>query len=67
MFNLGVMTAQGEGGPKDPAMAFVLFTLAGQAGHEGATNALQALAPALSADERKRADALLHPQVAAGH
>ena len=67
MFNLGAMTAQGEGGPKDPAMAFVLFTLADQAGHEGAANTLRALAPTLTADERKRADALLHPQVAAAH
>jgi TPR repeat protein len=35
MFSLGVMTAQGEGRPKDAAMAFVLFTLAGQAGIDG--------------------------------
>ena len=65
LFNLGAMTANGEGGPKDPAMAWVLFTLAGQAGHEGAANALRTLT--LTPDERKRADALLHPQVASSH
>ena len=65
LFNLGAMTANGEGGAKDPAMAWVLFTLAGQAGHEGAANALRTLT--LTPDERKRADALLHPQVASTH
>jgi hypothetical protein len=65
LFNLGAMTANGEGGAKDPAMAWVLFTLAGQAGHEGAAAALRTLT--LTPDERKRADALLHPQVASRH
>ncbi|MCS0583130.1 sel1 repeat family protein [Massilia pinisoli] len=64
LFNLGVMTAAGEGGAKDPAMACVLFTLAQQAGHDGAAAALKALAPTLTPDERKRADAVLHPRVA---
>jgi hypothetical protein len=65
LFNLGGMTVGGEGGAKDPAMAWVLFTLAGRAGHEGAANALRTLT--LTQDERKRADALLHPQVASSH
>jgi hypothetical protein len=65
LFNLGAMTANGEGGAKDPALAWVLFTLAGQAGHDGAANALRTLN--LTPDERKRADALLHPQVASRH
>jgi TPR repeat protein len=64
LFNLGVMTANGEGGAKDPAMAFVLFTLAQQAAHDGADAALKALAPTLTAQERTRADAVLHPRVA---
>jgi TPR repeat protein len=59
MFNLGVMAAHGEGGVKDPATAYVMFDLARQAGHDGAAGALQALAPTLTADERKRADAVL--------
>jgi TPR repeat protein len=62
MFNLGVMAAHGEGGAQDPVMAYVMFDLARQAGHEGAAAALKALAPTLTADERKRADAVLHPQ-----
>jgi TPR repeat protein len=64
LFNLGVMTAAGEGGTKDPAMAYVLFTLAQQAGHDGAGPALKALAPTLTPEDRKRADAVLHPRVA---
>jgi hypothetical protein len=64
LFNLGVMTAHGEGGAKDPAMAFVLFTLAQQAGHDGAGAALKALAPTLTAQDRTRADGVLHPRVA---
>jgi TPR repeat protein len=65
LFNLGVMAANGEGGAKDPATAYVLFTLAGRAGHEGAANALRTLT--LTRDERRRADALLHPRVASTH
>lgn len=61
MFNLGVMAAHGEGGPKDPVTAYVMLDLARQAGHEGATAALEALAPTLTADERRRADDVLHP------
>ena len=61
MFNLGVMAAHGEGGARDPATAYVMLDLARQAGHDGAAAALQALAPTLTPDERKRADAVLHP------
>jgi TPR repeat protein len=64
MFNLGVMNANGEGGAKDPAMAYVWFALAQESGHEGAGAAMKALGPKLSADERKRADAVLKPQLA---
>ncbi|MFL6636788.1 MAG: tetratricopeptide repeat protein [Massilia sp.] len=64
MFNLGVMAAHGEGGAKDASTAYVMLDLARQAGHDGAAAALQALAPTLTAAERKRADALLHPQIA---
>jgi TPR repeat protein len=64
MFNLGVMAAHGEGGAKDAATAYVMLDLARQAGHDGAAAALQALAPTLTAEERKRAEAVLHPQVA---
>lgn len=66
IFNLAVMAAHGEGGAKDPSMAWVMFSLAAQAGHDGAAQALRALGPTLTADERKRAEAVLHPQVAAG-
>jgi hypothetical protein len=45
-------------------MAYVLFTLAQQAGHDGAGSALKALAPALTPQDRTRADAVLHPRVA---
>ena len=61
MFNLGVMAAHGEGGAKDAATAYVMFDLARQAGHDGAAAALEALAPNLTAAERQRADAVLHP------
>jgi TPR repeat protein len=61
MFNLGVMAAHGEGGARDPVTAYVMFDLARQAGHDGAAAALEALAPTLTADERKRADAMLQP------
>ena len=61
MFNLGAMAAHGEGGARDPATAYVMFDLARQAGHDRAAAALQALAPTLTADERKRADTVLHP------
>jgi hypothetical protein len=67
MFNLGVMTASGEGGAKDPAVAYVWFALAQEAGHEGAGAAMKALGAKLTADERKRADAVLKPQLAKAH
>jgi TPR repeat protein len=67
LFNLGAMTANGEGGAKDPAAAYVLFNLATQAGYDGAAGALKALTPTLTADERKRAEAVLHPRVASSH
>jgi TPR repeat protein len=64
MFNLGVMTANGEGGGKDAAVAYVWFALAQEAGHEGAGAAMKALGAKLTEDERKRADAVLKPQLA---
>ncbi|HEX8788133.1 MAG TPA: hypothetical protein VF793_18250, partial [Telluria sp.] len=64
MFNLGVMTANGEGGARDRAVAYVWFALAQEAGHDGAAAAMKALGSKLSADERKRADAVLKPQLA---
>jgi TPR repeat protein len=64
MFNLGVMTAKGEGGARDAAVAYVWFALAGQAGHEGASAAMKALGAKLTADERKRAEAVLAPKAA---
>jgi TPR repeat protein len=67
MFNLGVMSANGEGGAKDPAFAYVWFALAQEAGHEGAAAAMKALGAKLTADERKRADAVLKPQLAKAH
>ena len=67
MFNIGVMTAGGEGGARDLAMAYVWFALAQEAGHEGAGAAMKALGAKLSADERRRADAVLRPQLAKAH
>jgi hypothetical protein len=48
-------------------MAWVMFSLAAQAGHDGAAQSLRALGPTLSAEERKRAESVLHPQIAAAH
>ena len=67
MFNLGAMTANGEGGAKDAAVAYVWFALAQEAGHEGAGAAMKALGAKLTADERKRADAVLKPTLAKAH
>jgi TPR repeat protein len=64
MFNLGVMTARGEGGARDPAVAYVWLALAAQSGQQQAGEARDVLAPSLSADERKRAEAVLVPKVA---
>lgn len=62
MFNLAVMLAQGQGGPKDLAAAYAWCTLSRQLGHAQAAQALPALAARLSADERARADAMLRPK-----
>ena len=64
MFNLGVMTARGEGGARDAAIAYVWLALAARSGQKEAGPARDMLAPTLSADERKRADAVLEPKVA---
>lgn len=64
MFNLGVMTARGEGGAKDPAVAYVWLALAAKSGQKEAGAARDLLAPGLSAEERKRAEAVLAPKVA---
>lgn len=64
MFDLGTMSAKGEGGARDPAVAYVWLTLAQQAGQARAGAALAELAPTLSAEERKRAESVLHPAVA---
>jgi TPR repeat protein len=64
MFNLGVMAAKGEGGAKDPAVAYVWLALAAQSGQKEAGAARDMLAPSLSAEQRKRAEAVLAPKVA---
>jgi TPR repeat protein len=58
------MTARGEGGAKDPAVAYVWLALAAKSGQKEAGAARDLLAPSLSAEERKRAEAVLAPKVA---
>jgi TPR repeat protein len=61
MFNLGVMSALGEGGPKDVTMAYVWLSLAKAASVATAGAALKTVAPQLDAVQLARADAILKP------
>lgn len=61
MFNLAVMLAQGQGGPRDLVAAYAWCSLSAELGHAQAATAQPALAARLSADERRRAEALLRP------
>jgi TPR repeat protein len=65
MFNLGVMTARGEGGARDPAVGYVWLALAAQSGQKQAGAARDLLGPTLAPDERRKAEAVLEPKVAA--
>jgi TPR repeat protein len=62
MFNLGAMLIDGEGGPPDIAMAYVWLSLARRAGHDAAGAALALVAPRLTAQDQKRANAVLEPK-----
>jgi TPR repeat protein len=61
MFNLAAMLAKGEGGEKDPGMAYVWLSLAKASGLERAGPALAAIDSSLSSQDRARADAILKP------
>ncbi|MGV7211532.1 tetratricopeptide repeat protein [Oxalobacteraceae bacterium A2-2] len=61
MFNLGVMTNNGEGGPQDLAMAYVWYRLAQASGKADAAVAARQVAPRLTSDQRRKADAILAP------
>lgn len=61
MFNLGVMSALGEGGPKDLAMAYVWLSLAKAAAVQEAGAVLKTVAPQLNAQQLAKADAILKP------
>jgi uncharacterized protein len=61
MFNLAVMSAQGEGGSKDLVAAYAWCSLSKALGHAQAAAALPVLAARLSPEERARAEALLRP------
>jgi TPR repeat protein len=62
MFNLGAMEINGEGGPQDLAMAYVWLSLAKASGHQSAGDAVNAVAPKLTAQEHAKADAILRPK-----
>lgn len=62
MFNLAVMTLEGQGGAKDLATAYVWFSLAKASGYASADNALKAVRPQLSAQELARAELVLKPK-----
>jgi TPR repeat protein len=61
MFNLGAMETNGEGGPRNLAMAYVWFSLAKAAGHQSADDALKSVAPKLTAQDHAKVDAILKP------
>lgn len=61
MFNLGVMSALGEGGPKDVTIAYVWLSLAKAAAVASAGAVLKTVAPQLDAVQLARADAILKP------
>jgi TPR repeat protein len=62
MFSLGAMQVNGEGGPKDLAMAYVWLNLAQASGHQSAAQAVNAVAPRLTAQDFAKADAILKPK-----
>ena len=66
MFNLAVMMANGEGGPKDLASAYVYMRLAQHLGIDKAGAAADELQGKMTPDERAKADSVLHPKTAAG-
>jgi TPR repeat protein len=61
MFNLAVMYANGEGGPKDMALAYVWMKLAEASGLEKAGDAASEIGPKLTTEELARAAAILKP------
>lgn len=61
MFNLGAMAARGEGGARDPVAAYVWLSRASASGNRDAPDALAAVAPGLTQEQRIRALALLAP------
>ena len=61
MYNLAVMSRNGEGGARDLSMAYVWFSLAKQARYPDAELALADVTPQLSQAELARADAILKP------
>ncbi len=64
MFNLAVMMANGEGGPKDMAAAYAYMTLAAEAGLDKAVPAAKELGGKLTPEEKARADSALNPKPA---
>ncbi len=66
MFNLAVMMANGEGGLKDMASAYVYMRLAQQLGVDKAGPAADELLAKLTPEEKARAESVLNPKKAAG-
>lgn len=61
MFNLAAMLVKGEGGDRDPGMAYVWLSLARDSGFERAAPAVSQVEAILSPGDRARADAILKP------
>ncbi len=62
LFNLAVMEANGEGGPKDMASAYAFMRLAQKSGIDKAGPAADELQGKLTPDERAKADSVLNPK-----
>lgn len=62
MFNLAVMDANGEGGPKDMAAAYAYMRLAQKSGIDKAGPAADELQGKLTPDERAKAESALNPK-----
>ncbi len=62
MFNLAVMLAQGQGGPKDLPSSYAWLSLCKASGHPQADAALASVATKLTTEERARVDELLKPK-----
>ncbi len=62
LFNLAVMEANGEGGPKDMASAYAYMRLAQKSGIDKAGPAADELEGKLTPDERAKADSVLNPK-----